>query len=195
MSSPARHPPIRRLTQALACISSLLMIALWYRAGFWYPHLPERIPIHFDFAGNPDRWIEKSPVGWFMLPVIALGLTGFLTLISALLGLMARHSPDLINTPHKELFLQLSPDARAAAMAPVRIYLLWTTAIVASLFLWAVEGTGRVATGAQSRLPAWPVFVFVSLILAGLVPLITSSGRTIQTLHNHEPDTDVPPNP
>jgi uncharacterized membrane protein len=40
-----------------------------------YPRLPERIPVHFDFAGNPNGFASRWP-GAFVLPAAMLVLVG-----------------------------------------------------------------------------------------------------------------------
>lgn len=35
-----------------------------------YPRLPARIPVHFDWKGQPDAWMDK-PVGAFLLLIVA----------------------------------------------------------------------------------------------------------------------------
>lgn len=39
-----------------------------------YPRLPDRIPVHWNIAGEIDRWSDTSFMSVFQLPLMALGL-------------------------------------------------------------------------------------------------------------------------
>ncbi|MCX8007995.1 MAG: DUF1648 domain-containing protein [Coriobacteriia bacterium] len=53
----------------------LLLIAAMLVAGaIAYPHLPERIPMHWNAAGQIDGWAERSFGSVFFAPLLALGL-------------------------------------------------------------------------------------------------------------------------
>ncbi len=54
----------------------LLAAAAGWLAVHW-PEMPERIPIHWDLAGRPDRWVGKSPaaaLGPLFLTVVNCGM-------------------------------------------------------------------------------------------------------------------------
>lgn len=53
------------------------------------PHLPARVPVHFDFAGRPDRWGSRGE--FTILPVVALVVFVLLTVVARL--------PHLANYP------------------------------------------------------------------------------------------------
>lgn len=48
---------------------------------YYYPLLPDRIPVHWNFAGQPDRWAEKNVFSVFFLPVMMVYLQGLFWLI------------------------------------------------------------------------------------------------------------------
>jgi uncharacterized membrane protein len=53
----------------------LILIALMFAIGLWaYPQLGPQIPMHWNAAGEIDRWSPTTPASVFMLPLIALGL-------------------------------------------------------------------------------------------------------------------------
>jgi uncharacterized membrane protein len=54
-----------------------------------YDKLPARMPIHFDFRGVADGWMEKE-VGAWLLPVIALATVAILRVGPRFLGEAAR---------------------------------------------------------------------------------------------------------
>jgi uncharacterized membrane protein len=48
-----------------------LLVALWAAVAAVYPELPERMPLHLNAAGEPDRWGPKSIQSLLLLPCIA----------------------------------------------------------------------------------------------------------------------------
>lgn len=174
------HSPwIRRLSGCLVALLVVAQAVLWWRVFAWWPELPQRIPIHFNFAGEPDGWANNSVVAWFGLPSVSLVMTAFLLGIGAAIRVIARKSPALINVPRKELFLQLSPEGRLLVVAPTRVFLMWVTALISMLFVWIVEGSARVAVGIDSTVSIWPVFVLLGLILGTLPFFMIYTTRAI----------------
>lgn len=183
MNARRREAPTRwvRLGLALALALVLaLQAAVWVRAAALYAVLPERFPIHFDGAGEPDRWTARSAGAWFGLCVIPLALALFVGAIAWWLPSLARAAPSLVNVPRKDLFLRLSPEGRASIVSPVRVHLLWTIAVVEAMFLLVQEGTARVASGSWSTLPVWPVFAVVGAIIAPIPWMYVAVRRAIE---------------
>ncbi|MEI7657699.1 MAG: DUF1648 domain-containing protein [Phycisphaerae bacterium] len=171
-------PLARRFLFALA---GLIQAALWWRAAAWYPRLPDRIPIHFDMSGTPDGWAAKSAATWFLLPGLATLLT--LALMGAglvMIPALARHKPQLINIPSKERFLALDADARAAAIAPLGTFMLFEATLLCGLFLWIVEMSGRVATGAATTAQPWPVAIVLVGSSVGVPIMLVAMMRAIE---------------
>lgn len=53
----------------------LFIIGVMFITGvIAYPNLPDRIPVHWNIAGEIDRWSDTSFMSVFQLPLIALGL-------------------------------------------------------------------------------------------------------------------------
>ena len=78
LTPPAyRHPPI--IWPALAAI--VLAVAAAVDVAL-YPGLPDRIPVHFDFAGRPDRFADKSVWTVFGLLIIGAAVVVLLSVIS-----------------------------------------------------------------------------------------------------------------
>ncbi len=57
---------------ALEVVIVLLTIAPVFVLIYYYPTIPERVPVHWGFNGMPDRWAHKSFSTVFFLPVLAL---------------------------------------------------------------------------------------------------------------------------
>lgn len=77
--------PTDMVVEAVAFLGfALLLVAVVY-----YPQLPERIPMHFNFAGKVDAWGAKSG----LLPLIWIGIGSYL-----LLTIISRF-PHIFNYP------------------------------------------------------------------------------------------------
>jgi uncharacterized membrane protein len=68
-------------------IAILLTLAAWLLAAWLYPSLPQRIPTHWNFAGQVDGWGDKT---WatFLVPGM---MVAFLVLFAFLPALSPRH--------------------------------------------------------------------------------------------------------
>ena len=166
------------MLRVLLVLVAIAQATLWWRVIAWSSRLPERFPIHFDFAGNPDGWSTNRAV-WFLLPAISLVLLALFGGIIAWTGSLARSAPGIVNVPRKDLFLKLSAEGRVAVLGPTRVFLAWMLVLVTALFLFIVEGSARVAVGQSTTLPSWPVFVFLGCVFATLPFMMIATTRAI----------------
>lgn len=153
---------MRIITIALLLVS---IAAIWIAAFSFFGRLPERIPLHFDFSGTPDRWGPPSFGNWFLLPILATAIPGVLIGIGSLTHWLLNHYPSIVNIPRKEKLLLLDPPARQRAIRSLTMMMYSIALILSWLFLYLIVGTAQVALGAWSSLPVWPVFVQVPAIL------------------------------
>lgn len=156
--------------------------AIWWRAVSWWPQLPERIPIHFNASGEPDRWVERSIGAWFLSPLVVAGLCLFVGAIARWIDRLARSTPEIVNVPRKDLFLRLSPEARAKVVLPTRVLLVWVLVGVNLLGLVIVEGMGRVAVKGQATVSILPVVVFLLFVTALAFVSLRATGRAVERL-------------
>lgn len=49
--------------------------------GLLYPEFPDRFPVHFNLAGEPDRWAARGFSAVFLLPALAIYLQVWLYLL------------------------------------------------------------------------------------------------------------------
>ena len=142
--------------------------------------------MHFNAAGEPDRWVERSAGAWFFAPVLMAVLCVFLGAIARWIDRLARASPQIVNVPRKDLFLRLSADARAEVVLPTRTLLVWTLVGVQLLGLTIVEGMGRVAVLGQATVSILPVVAFVAFVGALCFVSIRSTARAVERLAKAE---------
>lgn len=121
----------------LAKISAFLPLAVTL---IWLQLLPDRVPVHYDFAGTIDRWGSKWE--YLLLPGIVL-VMGLIFLLTAKLGLRATADDDQ-KRAHAE-----------ATVKVLRIVMLATALMFTVLQAVLLYGAGRAAENgaAQSELP------------------------------------------
>ena len=171
-----------------ACLLLILIgqAILWWRAIYWYPQLPERFPIHFNFAGTPDGWANKGLVAWFMLPGISVVMTCVFGSVAWWLGSLIRTTPGLVNVPRKDIFVKLSLEGRMTILAPTQTFLAWVIALVSYLFVYIVEGTARVGVLHEPMLSSWPVAFFLVGVLGVLPFYYIKTGRILDDAARRE---------
>lgn len=102
--------------------TALLLALLVAQTALYVPYLPEQIASHFDAAGNPNQWVDRSTyrllsTGLSLLPAVILASIAFL---------LTRIPTSLINLPHKDYWLAADqPARRAASIAYLQISLFW----------------------------------------------------------------------
>ena len=76
----ARKESMRKSLEAICFGALAAMVWITYRAFHGPSRLPDRIPTHFDLAGNPNGW--GSPRTLLLLPVVALGIYLIITVVA-----------------------------------------------------------------------------------------------------------------
>ncbi|MGB3542264.1 DUF1648 domain-containing protein [Rubrivirga sp.] len=136
------------LARALMWISALgLLVAA---VGLW-PHLPDRIPVHFGLDGEPDQWAERFLLAWLTLPLVGVALA---VVLEAVATWAVRH-PDrqTVNVLSQRALMELPVERRVPVLERVASMLYWTGA-VSLVALAAIQvGTWEAATGEDG--PGW----------------------------------------
>ncbi|MEM8964073.1 MAG: DUF1648 domain-containing protein [Acidobacteriota bacterium] len=116
----------------LVHVVNIALITLYLAASaVTYVDLPDRFPTHFGIDGQPDAWSDKSPVMWFLLPLI--GLASLVVMYGVASAITK--SPGLLNIPDKKRFLQLPPERQKPVFDKVKAMLYWLTATITVLFM------------------------------------------------------------
>jgi len=74
-SEPAPRPTLRRNVVSGTLIAMMFGLSAWA-----WPRVPDRIPVHFDFAGNVDRYGGRVE-GLLVVPLLCLALWGLFLLL------------------------------------------------------------------------------------------------------------------
>ena len=154
--------------------------AVWWRALLWWPQLPEQIPIHFNAAGEPDRFVARSIAALFLTPAIMLSVCVILGAVALCIDKIARETPALVNVPRKDLFVRLSPERRIAVMLPTRALLVWVLTGVNLLGLGIIEGSARISVHGHGTVSIWPVVAFVAFTGVLTLTSLRATTRAIE---------------
>ncbi len=156
----------------------LLNAGLLIHAAASYDALPERLPVHFDVSGQPDRWADKSWSSWLALPLSAAGLTALLYLASGLVAL-ARRKPKLLSLPHKEKFLALPATQQEPVWQRLRAIPRWLAVPTNGLMLYAQLSVWHTASSGRS-MAVWPLLLLVGVMGAITIGITVSMVRAVR---------------
>jgi uncharacterized protein DUF1648 len=144
---------MRKLLEAITLLALGLQISFTIRAFFGSDRVPGRIPIHFDVAGNPNRW--GSPAMLLMLPAVAVTIYLLFTVVSQF--------PSAFNYPVR---VTVANRVRLQSLALNMIE--WIKAEVVVLFTWMQWTTIQLARHPQQGLPATMMPVALVAVFATL---------------------------
>jgi uncharacterized membrane protein len=137
-----------------------LLAVLYAGSAAAYPSLPERIPIHFDLAGNPDGWARTSLLSWFLLPLIATAVAA-LVLVA---GRVSEYRPELWNVPEKPRFLALPAEARAPIVARLRAFMA-LMAVMTTAVMGVIQVEVFLTATGRGPAPPWLMTGAIVLVL------------------------------
>ena len=142
---------MRKSLEAIGLIALAVLVWITYQALAGPERLPDRIPTHFDMAGNANGW--GSPAMLLLLPVVAVGLYLAMTVISRFP--MAFHYPVRVTPANLPRVQELTLDM-----------VTWLKTELACLFAvlqwWMIQA----ARSGDGRLPALLVPGFLVVIFA-----------------------------
>jgi len=141
----------RLLRWGLHAVNATIVVGLSVRAALVWDRIPERVPMHFSFEGQVDRWAAKD-AGFGVLFAIPWLIVGLVYAMRIALGYFARR-PELANLPAQ---LKGLPAERVAPLfEAVSDLLLWAATAAALALGTALYGTLEVALGHAKGLEGW----------------------------------------
>lgn len=165
----------------LSVLPVVALILIWALALWLWPDLPERIPLHFDGAGRPDRFGDKTLLSWFGLPTLATVFAlVFAFVLPPWIVSLARRNSKYLNVPDRAQFEKLPPEARVRATRPVTSMLIVLATEITLLFGVIQYGTARVASGAWEKLPTAMVFGALGILVATSLLWLPFVGRGVR---------------
>ncbi len=133
--TPGKHPIEFRSVWVMVRVLYALGAAHGLFALLVFVRLPERIPIHFDLAGNPDGFAGTSLGSWFLLWFTSVGcgvLFGWFSLR------LDRIRPSYYSLPRRDEFIALPAPAKSRVFAAISFHMLVFTGIF-MLFFFAMH--------------------------------------------------------
>jgi uncharacterized membrane protein len=136
-------------------VAAVLVVYSFFLIQFSMPHLPARIPIHFDIAGQPNGW--GSPGTLWVLLFFQVLVTGVMLSISFL----GRRFPGSVNLGARKLG-DYTPEQRERIWPLLDQLAGWMGVATGLFFVFLIREAIRAA---ESPLPrfrmGWLPFVFV----------------------------------
>jgi uncharacterized membrane protein len=151
----------------------LLAAALLAASMLAWPHLPERIPTHFDLAGTPTTWTRTSRLAWYGLPWLAVVMAALLWVA----GRWGRAVPWLWNVPEKDRFLKLSPAAREPFVAELDS-LVALTGVAMTLAFAGVQASMYLT--AAGRMRGMPGALLALVLLPTAAAVVVAVRRSLR---------------
>ncbi len=155
--------PFGRVAKLAALLTLIAMAAMVAAAVHFYFILPEKIPTHFNWKGEPDAYGSKVLV--LFLPLAFLPAPIVFLLIARFRFKLINDYPYLINLP--AFLLKDLPPERAACLINRYFSALLTLGCAISYYLLLIE-VGIFIGCYTGELPAW----FNALVVATPLPLI-----------------------
>jgi uncharacterized membrane protein len=154
---------MRKLAETLS-LAGLAALALIVVNALHGPHhVPEKIPVHFDAAGQPNGW--GSSVALLFLPIVAAGLYILLTVIAQF--------PSLFNYPVK-----VTADNRTRLEPLAQSLLSCVKAEILLLFVWIEFAWIQAIRGQGSVIGLKPIVVFLAAIAITIIVHFVAMFRT-----------------
>lgn len=158
-----------------------LVLGQWLLPLAFCDSLPNRVPVHFDLAGNPDRFAEKS--GWELwVGPMAGTFMGILTLI-------ALRFPIVWSIPRKDEIDSLPPLPRSRLYDLVREMILAIFVFVQAMFLTI---TWMTISFAKATTPAFPWALILTYVLAPLAVVMVYLVRISRALDDAKREAGIP---
>jgi uncharacterized membrane protein len=138
---------MRKNLEAVSLGALVLLVWITFRAIYGPDRLPDRIPTHFDFAGQPNGW--GSPAMLWLFPAVAVGIYLLITLVARF--------PETFNYP-----VQVTAENRPRLEALNLSLIAWLKAEILCLFAWIQWMIVVAARQGHNGLP--PVLIPVCIV-------------------------------
>lgn len=153
---PENHTKAKnKLNSLLNLLALFFLIGMFGTLFIFWSKIPNPVPVHFNFWGEPDRFSGKGSL--FILPVIGIWL--FL-----LLFVFYKYMPNLneLNLQQKEI----SPEQKKANEKYTRAMLSWHNFLIMLYFFYIHWESIQIALGNKQTLNSYSLPIFL-LFLGG----------------------------
>ncbi|MGP8226118.1 MAG: DUF1648 domain-containing protein [Terracidiphilus sp.] len=145
---------MRKSLEAISVTALALIAWITWQALYGPDPLPERVPTHFDAAGNPNAWGPSSTL--LFLPVIAVGIYLLISVISCF--------PATFKYP-----VRVTEENRARLEALTLRMVAWLKVELVCLFAWIQWAIIQSVRQGQASFPVAAVPLFMVAVLGTAV--------------------------
>ncbi|MGY2002034.1 DUF1648 domain-containing protein [Blastococcus sp. SYSU DS1024] len=141
--------------------------ALYAAVWVWsWTRLPERVPVHFGAAGDPDAWADRPTA---LVATALLGL-GVVAVFAGAVRLVRRTRPELIDVPNGEYWKRPENVGRLRGLIAADLWSLgaWTLLLLCAID-WLIV---RAATADDPSLGPWPLVLVGGYLLGVAARLV-----------------------
>lgn len=135
-------------------LAFLLILLQGYLLLQYWSDLPERLPMHYNFRGEPDSYGSKLSI--LFLPLIGVGLFVMMTFVAM--------NPQSMNLPVK-----VTDENREQVYAQGVRFVHVLRLLISVLFAYLLWGTISVGMGWESKLDNRVLFGFLGLLAATMI--------------------------
>ena len=140
---------------------TFLFLSIVYLALEW-SGVPNRVPIHFNAAGEADNWGSKLTI--ILFPVLGILVWGVFTILE--------------RYPHRYNFVVKITEGNAALQYRSAIVLMrFLKNTIALLFAYLTVESVQIARGLQEGLNWWVMPLFLTMIFSAIILYIVHSIR------------------
>lgn len=148
-----------------------LIAAQWLVPLAAMSSLPDTIPVHFDFRGDPDRFASKTSWELWFSPIVATFLGS--------LGIVLLHFPGTYNVPRRAEIAALPEKQRAHLHDLLREMLLAIFTVVQALMLAVIILIIAFATATSAPFPWLLLIGFLCAPLAVMIVYLVRIPRAV----------------
>ncbi len=146
-------------------LAAVLCLALLGWALVALPGLPERVPTHWGVDGRPDAWEDTSFGTVATGPLIGLGMTGFLALVSAMVTALVPMDPGL--SPWRRV-------RQPGVHRGVQACLGWSCVLIV---LVLAPTTAEVLAAGAWTMAWWLLPLTLTVLMVGIFPAMRAGTR------------------
>lgn len=139
---------------AIGVLALLLILLPGYLLMQYWSDLPERLPMHYNFRGEPDSYGSKSSI--LFLPLIGVSLFIMMTFVAL--------NPQSMNLPVK-----VTDENREQVYAQGVRFVHILRLLISVLFAYLFWGTISVGMGWKSQLDSRVLFGFLGLLAVTMI--------------------------
>jgi uncharacterized membrane protein len=153
---------------------------------YYYPALPERVPIHWGLNGQPDAWARKTFSTVFFLPVLTAYLQGWFLLLKYDLA----HARMTLPAEQAEVYLKYKERLMVASLRMMDWVRGWTAFLLSTVSMFIIITSIEGLRG-WMRFATIALWSSLGMLLAGIFYLLYQMMKVDSDLETETGNADV----